>query len=107
MKRYILFIACLIISSTVYAQTSEKMNDKPSVYVGVQAGMPMGVSSFSSLKADFPGWDAGVFAGYRFNDMMSVELDASFGNLNMLPRTFCKQYFFDEEAVLRHLHISG
>ena len=105
MKRYILFIACLIISSIVYAQTSEKMNDKPSVYVGVQAGMPMGVSSFSSLKADFPAWDAGVFAGYRFNNMMSVELDASFGNLNMLPRTFCKQYFFDEEADIRYMRL--
>lgn len=107
MKRYLLFIACVIISSAVYAQTSENKSDGPSVYAGIQGGMPMGVSSFSSLNADFPGWDAGVFAGYRFNDMMSVELDASFGNLNMLPRNFCKQYFFDEEAGISYMRLKN
>ena len=55
----------------------------------------MGSASFSCFSADFPGWEAGVVTGYILNDMMSVEVDANFGHINMLPQDFLIQQLYD------------
>lgn len=64
MKRHFLYIACIFICSIVFAQSSENAGEGPTIYTGARVGMPVGVGSFSGFNADFPGWDAGVYAAY-------------------------------------------
>ena len=64
-------------------------------YAGVQAGMPFGVSAMSSFgdERTTPGWSAGVFGGYRFGPVMSVELQAAWGQLFLNRRGCCPDYW--------------
>ncbi len=60
-------------------------------YVGLQGGMPFGFSTFSSFGADktHAGWSAGVYGGYRFNPVLSLEAVARWGGLNLSARDCC------------------
>lgn len=107
MKRHFLYIACIFICSIVFAQSSENVGEGPTIYTGARVGMPVGVGSFSGFNADFPGWDAGVFAGYHFNNMMSVEVDAGFGHLDMLSRNFCKDVFWNEAEDIKYSQLKN
>lgn len=108
MKRHILFIFCILLSSIAFAQQpKEDSADGIPLYVGAQWGLPVGVASFTGLNADFSGTEAGIFVGYSFDKMMSVELDASFGQLNMLPRSFCREFFWDEAAGIQYMRLKN
>lgn len=107
MKRHFLYIACMFICSVAFAQSSEKVDEGLSIYAGARVGMPVGVGSFSGFNADFPGWDAGVFAGYRFNNMMSVELDVAVGHIDMLSRDFCRDVFWNEAEGMKYRQLKN
>lgn len=60
-------------------------------YVGLQGGVPFGVSQFSSFGADKTraGWTAGIHGGYRFNRVLSLEAQAAWGEVNLAQRECC------------------
>ncbi len=59
--------------------------------VGVQGGMPFGVSTFSSFGADNTrmGYSAGLYGGYRFNPVLSLEATAKWGEVNLSAKDCC------------------
>lgn len=62
-------------------------------YAGAEAGMPLGFSTFSSFGHDAfrPGFNAGIFGGYRFNPIFSAELRLKWGWTSMSARDCCAQ----------------
>ncbi len=60
-------------------------------FVGVQGGMPFGVSTFSSFGADKTriGYSAGLYGGYRFNPVLSLEATAKWGEVNLSAKNCC------------------
>ena len=60
-------------------------------YAGAEAGMPLGFSTFSSFGHDAfrPGFNAGIFGGYRFNPIFSAELRLKWGWTSMSARDCC------------------
>ncbi len=60
-------------------------------FVGVQGGMPFGVSTFSSFGADKTrlGWSAGLYGGYRFSRVLSLEATARMGQTNLSAKDCC------------------
>ena len=62
-------------------------------YGGAEFGMPSGFSTFSSFGHDAfrPGFNAGVFGGYRFNPIFSAELRLKWGWTTMSARDCCAQ----------------
>lgn len=63
----------------------------PGWYGGVEAGVPLGVSTFSSFGADKTrgGFAAGVFGGYRFNPVLSAELSVKWGKTTLSAQDCC------------------
>lgn len=55
--------------------------ENTSWYVGLQGGVPFGTSTFSSFGADKTraGFDVGLYGGYRFNPVLSLEAQAAWG----------------------------
>lgn len=62
-------------------------------YAGAEGGMPLGFSTFSSFSHDAfrPGFNAGIFGGYRFNPIFSAELRLKWGWTSMSARDCCAQ----------------
>lgn len=90
MKRELLFIWFLLalLPCGINAQTTNSFNTShtnSSWYVGVQGGVPFGVSTFTSFGADKTrfDWATGAFAGYRFGPLLSVEFSAKIGQTTL------------------------
>ncbi len=60
-------------------------------YVGAEGGVPFGVNTFSSFGADKTraGYDIGLYGGYRFNPILSLELAAKWGKTALSARNCC------------------
>lgn len=60
-------------------------------YMGVQGGIPFGISTFSSFGTDKTraGVSAGVYGGYRFNPVLSAELSMKWGKTVLSARECC------------------
>ncbi len=60
-------------------------------FVGAQGGVPFGVSTFSSFGADKTnfGWSAGLYGGYRFNPVLSLEATAKWGEVSLSSKQCC------------------
>lgn len=60
-------------------------------YIGAQGALSMGEGDFSSFGADKfrAGGNGGVFGGYRFNKVWSLELNAHWGQVNMAEQDCC------------------
>lgn len=107
MKKTIsVFLTILILSlGSAPAKAQETTSERSisdNIYLGVQTGMPMSVADFSSFATDRfrPGWTAGLFGGYRFDSLWSVELTASWGKLFMAERDCCydRDYFLGTDG---------
>ncbi len=76
-------------------------------YVGVQGGLPFGVSDFSSFGADRTrtGFMGGVYGGYRFDgslrNILSLEAFAKWGQFSMGERGCCADlhYWLGSDGV--------
>lgn len=93
MKRELLFIWFLMAlwPYGINAQTTDNTIANPTAnswYVGVQGGVPFGVSTFSSFGADKAhlGWATGAFVGYRLNPLLSMEFSAKTGQTTLAVR---------------------
>lgn len=69
-------------------------------YAGIQAGLPFGVSAFSSFGEGKTrtGWSTGVYGGYRFNGIFSLEAQAAWGRLDLSPRGCCPDYWLGSDG---------
>ena len=80
-------------------------------YVGVDGGMPFGFSTFSSFGHDKThlGWTAGLYGGYRFNNIFSAELSAKYGELNLSAQDCCveRNYWLGSDGVLYKAGVLG
>ena len=78
-------------------------------YAGVSGGMPFGTSAMSSFGADrtTPGWSAGVYGGYRFNPVLSLELQAAWGQLTMNRRDCCPDYWMGTDGNRYEAAVAG
>ncbi len=91
--KYILIALLLMAFVPTVAQQSESKSSatEKGWFVGVQGGMPFGVSTFSSFGADKTrfGWSAGLYGGYRFNPVLSLEASAKFGQIRLSAQDCC------------------
>lgn len=80
-----------------------------SCYAGIQAGMPFGTSAMGSFGADrtTPGWSAGIYGGYRFNSVLSLELQAAWGQLSMNRRDCCPDYWMGVDGNRYEAAVAG
>lgn len=94
-KKYLLTAAILSLA-LLPAMAQEQTESKPTAtdkgwFVGVQGGMPFGVSTFSSFGADKTrmGWSSGLYGGYRFNPVLSLEATAKWGEIHLSAKQCC------------------
>ncbi len=101
-------VAVVLGLTVVPAMAQEQTESKPTAaekgwFAGVQAGVPFGVSTFSSFGADKTraGYSAGLFGGYRFSPVLSLEASAKWGGLNFSARDCCagRGYWLGADCV--------
>lgn len=78
-------------------------------YAGISGGVPFGVSALSSFGQDKTraGWNAGIYGGYRFNPVLSLEVQAAWGQTNLSSRGCCPDYWFGSDGVLYEAAVAG
>lgn len=77
-------------------------------YAGVEGGVSLGVSTFSSFTPKGgAGWNAGVLGGYRFSPLLSAEIRITFGNLKFGASTCCQDYFLGADGMRYLSHVTG
>ncbi len=87
-RKYLLTALLSLAALTAFAQPTAT---EKGWFVGVQGGMPFGVSTFSSFGADKTriGYSAGLYGGYRFNPVLSLEATAKWGEINLSAKDCC------------------
>ena len=105
-------LAMILPFSVAKAEASDKATSTPrGWYVGMEGGMPFGLSTFSSFGHDKTrlGWSAGIFGGYRFNPIFSAELSAKYGEMNLAAQDCCveRNYWLGSDGVLYKASVLG
>ena len=74
----------------------DRKNGFQPFYIGATAGLPSGFSTFSSFAQDgfHAGFAGDIFAGYRFNGILSAEVDLGWGLTNMGARSCCSDSYW-------------
>ena len=69
-------------------------------FAGVQAGTAFGQGTFRSITEHGIHWglQGGIFGGYRFNRLVSLELGAQFGGQNQFALDCCPYWMSDAEV---------
>ena len=72
-------------------------------YLGAEGGLPFGLSTFSSFGHDKThiGWTGGLYGGYKFNPVLSLELAAKYGQMTLTARDCCadRDYWLGSDGV--------
>ncbi len=95
MKRILFLSLCLFAVGTLSAQApkadSADSDFSRGWYLGAQGGLSVGEADFSSFGADKfrAGWGAALHAGYRFNNLLSLELSARYGVQSLAEQDCC------------------
>lgn len=78
-------------------------------YVGVQGGVPFGVSAFSSFGGESTraGYSFGALVGYRINPILSAELSVMFGQLGLGSSNCCSDYWLGVDGVRYLTAVAG
>lgn len=110
-RNYILLLCILLCAAPLMAQDASENTKFPGWYVGLQGGVPFGVSQFSSFGFDKTraGFSGGVYGGYRFNPVLSLEAQAIFGKMSMSQRDCCisGNYWLGSDGVRYHAPVLG
>lgn len=98
--------------SFVKAEASDSnLPDSKGWYLGVDGGLPFGLSTFSSFGHDKThlGWAAGIYGGYRFNPIFSAELSARYGEANLSAQDCCveRNYWLGSDGMLYKASVLG
>ena len=96
----------------VKAEASDSnLPDSKGWYLGVDGGLPFGLSTFSSFGHDKThlGWAAGIYGGYRFNSIFSAELSARYGEMNLSAQDCCveRNYWLGSDGMLYKASVLG
>ncbi len=108
-----LLVAVLVsILSFAKAEASDSnLPDSKGWYLGVDGGLPFGLSTFSSFGHDktHMGWAAGIYGGYRFNPIFSAELSARYGEVNLSAQDCCveRNYWLGSDGMLYNASVLG
>lgn len=108
-----LLVAVLVsILSFAKAEASDSnLPDSKGWYLGVDGGLPFGLSTFSSFGHDKThlGWAAGIYGGYRFNPIFSAELSARYGEVNLSAQDCCveRNYWLGSDGILYKAGVLG
>jgi OmpA-OmpF porin, OOP family len=103
-----LLIVCgmLSMNSSLSAQNSTNVDEIVPThgwYVGIEGGLPFGLSTFSSFGHDKThlGWTAGLYGGYKFNPVLSAELSAKYGQMTLSACDCCveRDYWLGIDGV--------
>ncbi len=95
MKRiqYIFTALLLWLALPLMAQDTEHTTHSgtPAWYVGLQGGVPFGVSTFSAFGHDqvHGGFVGGMLVGYRFHPVVSLEAFAKWGTMALTAQACC------------------
>lgn len=111
---YLLFIMMLAVQNVCaqeHAGSGEKDAPHKVWYGGIEGGIPFAMSTFSSFGADKTraGYTLGLFGGYQFNPVLSVELSAKWGKANLPARDCCTEssYWLGADGVTFHAPVAG
>lgn len=115
-------LCCLIIGyafcTSMHAMTSNVSHDQ-SVrsqytrtasrwYVGIELGMPLGVSTFTSFASSGKvGFEGGVLGGYRISPLLSAEVGISLGSMRLGASKCCSDYWLGADGVRYIEHVAG
>ena len=91
--------------------SNRNLPDSKGWYLGVDGGLPFGLSTFSSFGHDKThlGWAAGIYGGYRFNPIFSAELSARYGEVNLSAQDCCveRNYWLGSDGILYKAGVLG
>ena len=106
-------LAMLLPFSAAQAGASDKavLPGSRGWYAGLEGGMPLALSTFSSLGHDKTrlGWAAGIYGGYRFSPILSAELSARYGEMNLAAQDCCveRDYWLGSDGMLYKASVLG
>ena len=91
--------------------SDSNLPDSKGWYLGMDGGLPFGLSTFSSFGHDktHMGWAAGIYGGYRFNPIFSAELSARYGEVNLSAQDCCveRNYWLGSDGILYKAGVLG
>ena len=91
--------------------SDSNLPDSKGWYLGMDGGLPFGLSTFSSFGHDKThlGWAAGIYGGYRFNPIFSAELSARYGEVNLSAQDCCVElnYWLGSDGILYKAGVLG
>lgn len=91
--------------------SDSNLPDSKGWYLGVDGGLPLGLSTFSSFGHDKThlGWATGIYGGYRFNPIFSAELSARYGEVNLSAQDCCveRNYWLGSDGMLYKASVLG
>ncbi|WP_195553017.1 hypothetical protein [Bacteroides eggerthii] len=77
-------------------------------YAGIELGMPLGVSAFTSFASGGKaGFEGGVLGGYRISPLLSVEAGISAGTMRLGASKCCSDYWLGADGVRYLEHVAG
>ena len=91
--------------------SDSNLPDSKGWYLGMDGGLPFGLSTFSSFGHDKThlGWAAGIYGGYRFKPIFSAELSARYGEVNLSAQDCCveRNYWLGSDGMLYKASVLG
>lgn len=77
-------------------------------YAGIELGMPLGVSTFTSFASGGKaGFEGGVLGGYRISPLLSVEAGISAGTMRLGAGKCCSDYWLGADGVRYLEQVAG
>ena len=109
--RLLVTVLVSILSFSKAEASNRNLPDSKGWYLGVDGGLPFGLSTFSSFGHDktHMGWAAGIYGGYRFNPIFSAELSARYGEVNLSAQDCCveRNYWLGSDGMLYNASVLG
>ena len=109
--RLLVAVLVSILSFSKAEASNRNLPDSKGWYLGVDGGLPFGLSTFSSFGHDktHMGWAAGIYGGYRFNPIFSAELSARYGEVNLSAQDCCveRNYWLGSDGMLYKASVLG
>ena len=104
-------VSILSFSFSKAEASNRNLPDSKGWYLGVDGGLPFGLSTFSSFGHDktHMGWAAGIYGGYRFNPIFSAELSARYGEVNLSAQDCCveRNNWLGSDGMLYNASVLG
>lgn len=108
--RKLFYLLAILVPLATQAQDKTKTdNSTGRWYIGVQGGIPFGVTTFTSFGADKTrlGYTGGALVGYRINPLLSAEFSASFSRMKLGADKCCTNYWLAEDGMRYYAPVYG